>query len=85
MVRDMDMEIRIAALNELGKIPTVSEDILLQTLSKKALPATKQKSYPGQYTAKVSKIPATAAAFAFRHGLEDEYYQVIVLLLQPFS
>ncbi|KAL8517164.1 hypothetical protein ACS0TY_015397 [Phlomoides rotata] len=76
MVRDMDMETRIAAFNALGKILTASEDILLQTLSKKALAATKEKNYPGQYTAKVFKIPATAAAFTFVHGLEDEFYQV---------
>ncbi|XP_057808218.1 protein SIEL isoform X2 [Salvia miltiorrhiza] len=76
MVRDMDMEVRVAAFNALGKIPTVSENILLQTLSKKALPSTKEKVYPGRYTAKLSKIPATAAAFAFLHGLEDEFFQV---------
>ncbi|KAH6777922.1 hypothetical protein C2S51_009234 [Perilla frutescens var. frutescens] len=76
MVRDMDLEIRVAAFNALGRIRTVSEDILLQTLSKKALPATKDIFYPGQYSAKLSKLPATAAAFAFLHGLEDEYYQV---------
>lgn len=77
MVRDMDVEIRIAVFNALGKIQTVSKDILLQTLSKKALAATKEKIYPGQYTAKLFKIPATAAAFTFVHGLEDEFYQVM--------
>ncbi|KAL6534441.1 hypothetical protein OROHE_013366 [Orobanche hederae] len=76
MVRDTEMEIRVAAFNALGTIQTVSEDILLQTLSKKALLATKEKFYPGQYTAKLFKIPATTAAFAFVHGLEDEFYQV---------
>lgn len=81
MARDMDMETRIAAFNALGKILTVSEDILLQTLSKKALAETKEKNYPGQYTAKVFKIPATAAAFTFVHGLEDEFYQVNLVVL----
>ncbi|KAL6574549.1 hypothetical protein OROMI_011834 [Orobanche minor] len=76
MVRDTEMEIRVAAFNALGTIQTVSEDILLQTLSKKALLAIKEKFYPGQYTAKLFKIPATTAAFAFVHGLEDEFYQV---------
>ncbi|KAL0310029.1 UNVERIFIED_CONTAM: protein SIEL [Sesamum radiatum] len=76
MVRDTDAEIRVAAFNALGKIQTVSEDILRQTLSKKALAATKGKKYPGQYTAKLFNIPATAAAFTFVHGLEDEFYQV---------
>ncbi|KAL1545447.1 protein SIEL-like isoform X1 [Salvia divinorum] len=76
MVRDMDVEIRVAAFNALGKIPTVSENILLQTLSKKALLSTKEKIYPGQYTEKLTKIPATAAAFTFLHGLEDDFFQV---------
>lgn len=76
MIRDTDAEIRVAAFNALGKIRTVSEDILLQTLSKKTLAATKEKKYPGQYTAKLFNIPATAAAFTFVHGLEDEFYQV---------
>ncbi|XP_051130333.1 protein SIEL [Andrographis paniculata] len=76
MVRDTDMEIRVAAFEALGTIQNVSEDILLQTLSKKPLAATKDKNYRGQYTAKLFKIPATAAAFSFIHGLEDEFYQV---------
>ncbi|KAI3472839.1 hypothetical protein Pfo_029968 [Paulownia fortunei] len=79
MVRDTDVEIRVAAFNALGKFQTVSEDILLQTLSKKALVANKEKNYPGQYTPKLFKIPATAAAFTFVHGLEDEFYQKICL------
>lgn len=82
MVRDMDVEIRVAAFNALGKIPYVSENILLQTLSKKGLPSTKEKVYPGQYTANISKIPATAAAFAFLHGLEDEFFQVLCCCFQ---
>ncbi|GFP92786.1 protein siel [Phtheirospermum japonicum] len=76
MVRDTDMEIRVAAFNAIGKIHSVSEVILLQTLSKKALLAIKEKAYPGQYTAKLFKLPATTAAFAFIHGLEDEFHQV---------
>ncbi|GER55763.1 integrator complex subunit [Striga asiatica] len=76
MVRDTDSEIRVAAFNALGKVQTVSEDILLQTLSKKPLLATKEKNYLGQYTAKIFKIQATAAAYTFVHGLEDEFYQV---------
>ncbi|KAL3633347.1 hypothetical protein CASFOL_000597 [Castilleja foliolosa] len=76
MVRDTDMKIRVAAFNALGKIHCVSEDILLQTFSKKALLATKEKTYLGQYTAKLFKIPATTAAFTFIHGLEDEFHEV---------
>ncbi|KAI3474248.1 hypothetical protein Pfo_029036 [Paulownia fortunei] len=60
MVRDTDVEIRVAAFNALGK-------------------SNKEKNYPGQYTPKLFKIPATAAAFTFVHGLEDEFYQKICL------
>ncbi|KAL7095209.1 hypothetical protein ACP275_10G010000 [Erythranthe tilingii] len=76
MVRDRDMEIRVAAFSALGKIRTVSEDILMLTLAKKALSGTNEKTFPGQYTAKLFKLPATAAVFAFVNGLEDEFYQV---------
>lgn len=77
MVRDTDLEIRVAAFSALAKVRTVSEDILLQTISKKALVGIKGKKFPGQYTAKLFNIPASAAAFTFVHGLEDEFYQVI--------
>ncbi|KAG6437044.1 hypothetical protein SASPL_101951 [Salvia splendens] len=76
MVRGMDVEIRVAAFDALGKVPTVSENILLQTSSKKPLLSTKEKIYPGQCTEKLSNIPATAAAFAFLHGLGDDFFQV---------
>ncbi|KAL8039035.1 hypothetical protein ABFX02_10G009000 [Erythranthe guttata] len=70
------MEIRVAAFSALGNIRTVSEDILMLTLAKKALSGTNEKTFPGQYTAKLFKLPATAAVFTFVNGLEDEFYQV---------
>ncbi|KAG9134129.1 hypothetical protein Leryth_004806 [Lithospermum erythrorhizon] len=76
MARDMSMCVRVEAFEALGRVRMVSEYILLQTLSKKATPATKDKSYQGQYSGKVLNLPAAAAAFAFVHGLEDEYYEV---------
>ncbi|KAL8039033.1 hypothetical protein ABFX02_10G009000 [Erythranthe guttata] len=76
MVRDREMEIRVAAFSALGNIRTVSEDILMLTLAKKALSGTNEKTFPGQYTAKLFKLPATAAVFTFVNGLEDEFYQV---------
>lgn len=75
MVRDMDMKIRVVAFDALGKIRMVSEDILLQTLSKRTLPKIKEDRYYGQFTAKLPKI--SGAAFAFVHGLEDEFHEVI--------
>ncbi|KAI3908438.1 hypothetical protein MKW92_012632 [Papaver armeniacum] len=63
MVRDMSMEVRNEAFVSLGKMKMVSEDILLQTLSKKS-------------NTKILDLPASNAAGAFVHGLEDEFYEV---------
>ncbi|KAM7526542.1 hypothetical protein LguiA_016444 [Lonicera macranthoides] len=76
MVRDMSVGVRVEAFNSLGKVGMVSEKILLQTLSKKVLPSTKEKKYPGQFTAKQCELPASCAAGAFVHGLEDEFHEV---------
>ncbi|CAH9142151.1 unnamed protein product [Cuscuta epithymum] len=76
MVRDMSVKVRIQAFNSLGNVELVSKDLLLLTLSKKASPAMKEKNFPGQFTTKSSKLPASSAAFAFVNGLEDEFYEV---------
>lgn len=60
------MEVRVEAFNALGKIEMVSEDILLQTLSKKVL----GKNIHFEKS-------ATSAAGALVHGLEDEFHKVI--------
>lgn len=70
------MKVRIEAFDALAKVRMVSQDILLQTLTKKATSATKEKTCQGQYTAEMNKLPASAAAFAFIHGLEDEFFEV---------
>ncbi|VFQ91005.1 unnamed protein product [Cuscuta campestris] len=76
MVRDMSVKVRVQAFHSLENVDTVSTDILLLTLSKKASPAMKEKNFPGQFTAKCLKLPASSAAFAFVNGLEDEFYEV---------
>ncbi|MCD7451511.1 hypothetical protein HAX54_012396 [Datura stramonium] len=76
MVRDMSVKVRVEVFNALGKIETVSEYILLQTLSKKASAATKKMNFPGQYSDKKFRIPATSASLAFLYGLEDEFNEV---------
>ncbi|KAA8517473.1 hypothetical protein F0562_017766 [Nyssa sinensis] len=81
MVRDMSVGVRVEAFDALGKIGMVSEDILSQALSKKVLASTKGKIYPGhcsikQCSTKQFEIPASSAAGAFVHGLEDEFYEV---------
>ncbi|KAG5627031.1 hypothetical protein H5410_012249 [Solanum commersonii] len=73
MVRDMSVKVRVEAFNALGKIETVSEYILLQTLSKKASSITKEMNFPGQYSETLFRIPAESAVLAFLHGLEDEF------------
>ncbi|XP_065871772.1 protein SIEL isoform X1 [Euphorbia lathyris] len=76
MVRDMSLMVRVEAFNSLGKIKMVSEDILLQTLSKKVLSIMKEKKPYHLHIAKRVEILASNAAGAFVHGLEDEYYEV---------
>ncbi|XP_027173158.1 protein SIEL [Coffea eugenioides] len=76
MVRDMSMKVRTEAFDALAKVPMVSQNVLLLTLTKKATSATKEITFPGRYAAKIYKLPASAAAFAFIHGLEDEFFEV---------
>ncbi|XVF76894.1 hypothetical protein PTKIN_Ptkin13bG0303900 [Pterospermum kingtungense] len=73
MVRDMSIEVRLEAFDALGKVGLVSEDILLQTLSKKVLGINKNKILKA---IKGIEISASAAAGAFVHGLEDEFSEV---------
>ena len=70
------MKVRTEAFDALAKVPMVSQNVLLLTLTKKATSATKEITFPGRYAAKICKLPASAAAFAFIHGLEDEFFEV---------
>lgn len=67
------MEVRLEAFDALGKIGLVSEDILLQTVSKKVLGMNKEKIYK---PIEGLEISASGAAGAFVHGLEDEFSEV---------
>ncbi|XP_025014458.2 protein SIEL isoform X2 [Ricinus communis] len=78
MVRDMSMGVRVGAFSALGKIQIVSEDILLQTLSKKVLPIIKEKK--SQIAERFQSLAASAAG-AFMHGLEDEFYEFLGTLI----
>ncbi|KAI3987353.1 hypothetical protein MKX01_003103 [Papaver californicum] len=64
MVRDMSMEVRNEAFVSLGEIKMLSEDILLQTLK-----------FLRKSNTKIYDLPASNAAGAFVHGLEDEFYE----------
>ncbi|XP_047330619.1 protein SIEL [Impatiens glandulifera] len=75
MVRDMAIGVRIEAFDALGQINDVSEDILLQTLSKKVLPINKGKKYPKPCSMN-QELEVALVAGAFVHGLEDEFNEV---------
>ncbi|XP_050203523.1 protein SIEL isoform X2 [Mercurialis annua] len=76
VARDMSMGVRVAAFSAVGKIQMVSEEILLQTLSKKVRPIAKEKKSHSLHTAEKLKSLVANAAGAFVHGLEDEFYEV---------
>ncbi|CAN0927885.1 Protein SIEL [Linum grandiflorum] len=76
VVRDMSVEVRVEAFNALGKVTLVSEDILLQSLSKKVTGALKEKISKARSSTSVFQTFASHGAGAFVHGLEDEFYQV---------
>ncbi|XP_028760917.1 protein SIEL-like [Neltuma alba] len=76
MARDMSMEVRVEAFCALGKIEIVSEDLLLQTLSKRVLEVGKKKEVFGRNTTEQFKMLAASVAGALVHGLEDEFFEV---------
>ncbi|XP_058091142.1 protein SIEL isoform X2 [Magnolia sinica] len=76
MVRDMSMKVRVEAFLALGKTRLVSEDVLLQSLSKKILGNQKERKSAGKPIGKESALSTSSAAGAFVHGLEDEFHEV---------
>lgn len=88
MARDMHMEVRFEAFVALGKVRLVHEAVLLQSLSKKILGIKSGKAIV-ECSTKGTKISLLSAAGAFVHGIEDEFYEVnlvlIIVLLLFFS
>ncbi|KAF1897953.1 hypothetical protein Lal_00032715 [Lupinus albus] len=76
MARDMSMKVRFEAFNGIGKIEIVSEDFLLQSLSKRVLTFGKTKKTLYQSTSEQFVKLATSVAGALVHGLEDEFFEV---------
>ncbi|XP_061362118.1 protein SIEL isoform X2 [Gastrolobium bilobum] len=76
MARDMSMKVRVEAFVGLSKMEIVSEDFLLQSLSKRVLGFGKQKETLGQSTSEQFDLLATSVAGALVHGLEDEFFEV---------
>ncbi|XP_020526247.1 protein SIEL isoform X3 [Amborella trichopoda] len=69
--RDISKEVRCEALLALGRMKLVSEDILLQSLTKKILEVKSGIVHQSWRRGLVS-----SAAGAFIHGLEDEFFEV---------
>ncbi|KAK9102154.1 hypothetical protein Sjap_019408 [Stephania japonica] len=67
--RDMSVEVRTETFLALGQINVVSEDLLLQTLSKKIPETMKGRKIFGN-------LPLSNVAGVFLHGLEDEFSEV---------
>ncbi|KAI8541113.1 hypothetical protein RHMOL_Rhmol08G0037200 [Rhododendron molle] len=93
MVRDTSLKVRVEAFDALGVISMVSEEILLQTLSKKHLSVSlqgskptlqrhglKEKIYSGLCSTKPFEIPASNSAGVFVHGLEGEFSEALETL-----
>ena len=76
MIRDMSVGVRVEAFNALGKIAFVSEDMLLQSISKKLLGTIRDKQTLAPCSAKPYEVHSSSAAGVFIHGLEDEYSEV---------
>lgn len=57
----------------------VSEDLLLQTLSKRVLGVVKQTEVYCQGISEQFKMLAASVAGALVHGLEDEFFEVTFL------
>ncbi|KAK7294764.1 hypothetical protein RJT34_17660 [Clitoria ternatea] len=76
MARDMSMKVRVEAFCGLRKMEMVSEDFLLQSLSKRVSGFGKQKGTLGQGKSEQFIMLATRVAGAIVHGLEDEFFEV---------
>lgn len=76
MARDMSMKVRVEAFNALAKMEIVSEDFLIQSLSKRVLGVGKQRESMDQSTSEQFASLAAGVAGALVHGLEDEFFEV---------
>ncbi|KAF5196674.1 Integrator complex subunit, partial [Thalictrum thalictroides] len=76
MVGDTSGEVRTAAFASLGQMKLVSDDLLLQTLSKKITIHFKKRKKIGMCASKKFDLPASNVAGVFVHGLEDEFSEV---------
>lgn len=80
MARDMNAGVRIEAFLALGKIQPISDDVLLQGLSKKVLGTKTERKVLTKFTSMEIVSLVASAAGAFIHGLEDELSEVFMTL-----
>lgn len=79
------MKVRVEAFNGLGKVKIVSEDFLMQSLSKRVLGSGKQRETLDESTSEQFVTLASSVAGALVHGLEDEFFEVTSLnISQPY-
>uniref|UniRef100_A0A0A0LS72 Integrator complex subunit 4/Protein SIEL C-terminal Ig-like domain-containing protein n=1 Tax=Cucumis sativus TaxID=3659 RepID=A0A0A0LS72_CUCSA len=76
MTRDMNMKVRVNAFDAIRRLEIVSEDLLLQSVSKRVLSIFKGKKSLVQCSTDQLELLALNVAGAFVHGIEDEFYQV---------
>uniref|UniRef100_A0A9I9CKK5 Integrator complex subunit 4/Protein SIEL C-terminal Ig-like domain-containing protein n=1 Tax=Cucumis melo TaxID=3656 RepID=A0A9I9CKK5_CUCME len=76
MTRDMNMKVRVNAFDAIRRLEIVSEDLLLQSVSKRVLSIFKGKKSLVQCSTEQLELLALNVAGAFVHGIEDEFYQV---------
>lgn len=76
MTRDMNMKVRVNAFDAIKRLEIVSEDLLLQSVSKRVLSSFKGKKSLVQCSTEQLEMLASDVAGAFVHGVEDEFYQV---------
>ncbi|CAK9327124.1 unnamed protein product [Citrullus colocynthis] len=76
MTRDMNMKVRVNAFDAIKRLEIVSEDLLLQSVSKRVLSIFKGKKSLVQCSTEQLEMLASDVAGTFVHGVEDEFYQV---------
>ena len=75
------MEVRFNAFVAIKRLEIVSEDLLLQSMSKRVLSIFKgKKSLVQCYTEQLEML-ALDVAGAFVHGVEDEFHQVTCVVI----
>lgn len=72
----MSMKVRVNTFDAIKKLEIVSEDLLLQSVSKRVLNTFKGKKSLVKCSTEQLQMVALDVAGAFVHGVEDEFHQV---------